>query len=192
MIFHLDMPNGSITLSCIHIEAKSLRLPPFARDGISVSVVDAIASIIKIPSPDQQPAGKAAFKDLECTVDDIRKINEIISKMGEKNKVYLLLHEAYLRKIGDEVRHVHPLKFLSVILSDPYLKSCMAKFRTDFFKWHNFISDLESALDLHSSQGTLSMYVDDFAKSINVPPDGIKKYIDKHEWTQMIDYILAH
>ncbi|MBF8262350.1 MAG: hypothetical protein HW387_15 [Parachlamydiales bacterium] len=173
---YIDSP-----VAAIHAEINSVRTSP-----------DVIAIVIKVPPPNKPPAGAVTFNDLECTVDDIQKISEIISKMGEKSKLYLLAHESYLRKIGDEVRHVHPLKFLSVALSNPYLKSCMVKFRDDYFKWHNFIIDLQDALNAHSSQGNVSKYLNDFAKTVGVAPEAIQKHVDKREWVEMIDYILTH
>jgi hypothetical protein len=191
MFIQFDLPCGSITLSHIHLEAKDLKALPFVCDGISMCMPDAIAAIIKVPSPIQPAPGNVQFENL-CNLDDIRIINEIISTIATKNKAYLLWHESQLRKLGDEVQHVHPLKFLSVILADVYLKSCLEKFRHDYFKWHGFYGDLQKALNAHSDLGTVQTYFNDFAKSVGVAPESIRKYADKREWVDMIDYIIAH
>ena len=59
------------------------------------------------------------------------------------NGYYSLLknHKKRLNKIGDELRYLHPFKFLGYIFSNPDLKNHMATIFNDWLLKPNFLGD---------------------------------------------------
>lgn len=152
-----------------------------------------VASIVKIPPPTQPPASAATFADLPCSQEEVQKINKLISTMAEHGKLTLLVkYQGELRQIGREIEHVHPMKFLSVILSDPYLKSCLSRIKDDYFKWSNFMDGIGNGLSVQDKQGKVSIYLNDFAKACNIPVESIQGFVQSHSWEDMIVYMINH
>ncbi len=147
----------------------------------------ASCSIVKKPPP--KPV-ELSYNDLVCTEQDRANIYEIVSTVGEKGKIALLFNQAYLREKGAQINHVHPLKFLGVIFSNPHLKMCMAYIWDDYFKRNNFLTDLSAALSREADRGKLHPYLNDFAKEVNVPPESIKGYFDSRDWANFLLFLI--
>ena len=146
-----------------------------------------IAGIVKIPSKKIYDK----WEDLPCPEIDRQKIIEIITKLGTIGKIELLLHhKSHLEKIGDEVRYIHPLKFLAVIFSDPQLKSYMKVVYDDYFKWKNFIEGLSATIDKEVIKNNLDKYLDNFSKEIRLPVYKIKPYINKRDWPGLLKCLI--
>lgn len=183
--------------TAVHIQAETNenRLPSLF-NGLSISLLNSfaktpIAKIVTLPPASQTVTEATSFKDLECTAEDAQKIHHLISTMGEHGKLDLLVnYQKELRQIGRDIDHVHPLKFLSVILSDPYLKSCMKKIHSDYFKWSTLIDGLAGKLTINAKQNKLSIFLNDFAKSINISPDSIQGFVEKQKWEDMTIYLI--
>ena len=150
-------------------------------------VSSASSSIIK--KPPAKPV-ETSWADLTCTEQDRANIYEIVSTVSEKNKLSLLVNQSYLREKGAQITHVHPLKFLGVIFSDPYLKTCMFYIWDDYFKRNNFLSDLTSALDRESDRDKLHPYLHDFAKEVQHSPENIKLYFDARDWNNLLLFLI--
>ena len=130
------------------------------------------------------------YNDLVCSDQDQANIYEIISTMAEKGKLSFLFQQSYLREIGAQINHVHPLKFLAVILKEPYLKSCMAVIWDDYFKKKGFLDGLAPSLLREEEKGKLQLYLQDFANDIDMPHEHIKPYANVHDWENMVLFLL--
>lgn len=165
---------------------------PGSFQGISYFIHDAvIATMVKIPPMNQPPASILTFAQLPCTPQDEQKIHRLISSMAEHGKMTLLLkYQGELRQIGRDIEYVHPLKFLSIILSDSYLKSCLKKIRGDYFKWTNFMDGLGDGLSSQAEKKAVAIYLNDFAKKVGVAPESIQRFIETRHWEDMVVYLL--
>ena len=65
------------------------------------------------------------YDSLKISKVDKEKIEKLITSLGEKGVVSLLLEKSKIEKLGKDVNHVHPLRFLGTIFSNPYLKKCI-------------------------------------------------------------------
>lgn len=161
------------------------------RNDLNVSTSQIFATIIKVPPSQPSGPSEVSYNELTCTDEDVSKITRLISVMGENGKVVLLFkYQKELRQIGREIEHVHPLKFISVIMSNPYLKSCLRKVHSDYFKWSNFMDGLGNGLSSQHQQGKVSIYLNDFAQAIGVSPDVLKNYIHKQDWENMLIFLM--
>lgn len=145
------------------------------------------ASIIKKPPV---KSTEITYKDLACTEDQKTYIYEIISTMAEKGKLSLLFNQTHLKELGDRISDVHPLKFLSVIFSDPYLKSCMMVVWSDYFKRTGFMDGLAPSLTREMEKGKLMSYLKDFAKDVNVSVEHLQGYFDAHDWDNLVLFLI--
>lgn len=147
-----------------------------------------LASIIKIPPPDSNK--EIPYSELVCNEADKQNIGYIIMTMAENGKLSLLFKQSELKRIGAEINHVHPLKFLETIFSNPTLKDCMREIHHDYFKWNGFMDGLVPSLNNQSDQGKLMQYVKEFAKSTNSVPEEIAPYFQSRDWENLVRYLM--
>jgi hypothetical protein len=147
----------------------------------------AMSSIIK--KPPAKPS-EILYKDLVCTEADRMNIYEIISTMAEKGKLGLLFQQNHLREVGSQINHVHPLKFLAVIIKDPHLKSCMFYIWDDYFKRNGFLDGLTPSLTREAEKGKLDAYIKDFADDIGASHETLKSYFDVRDWENMVLFLI--
>jgi hypothetical protein len=154
---------------------------------IALSGEPLAASIIKKPPT---KTGDAAYKDLICTDEDKSIIYNIISTIAETSKISLLFKQSQLKELGAQIDHVHPLKFLGVIFSDDYLKSCMFLIERDSFKWSGFMDGLAPSLTSHQQSAKLEQYFKDFAAQVKVPVEGMVPFFQNMDWYGLVDYLI--
>jgi hypothetical protein len=147
----------------------------------------ATGSIIK--KPPEKPKD-TPYKDLVCTEQDKAYIYEIISTMSENGKLSLLFKQSYLKEIGAQINHLHPLKFLSAIFTEPHLKSCMYYIWDDRFKKNGFLDGLGPSLSREAEKGKLEQYLKDFSIEVGVTVENIRPYFDVHDWENLVLYLI--
>lgn len=153
------------------------------------------ASIIKI-----SPPAPEKYQDLVCNEHDKMCIAEIVTTISLNNKWDLIWDEGRLTEIGAKISHVHPLKFLAAILTNPMLKGCMPGIFEDYFKRNGFLGyrliggrpadGLGSGLNREADKNKLEQYLDDFAKEINVPMEAIKPYFQMRDWENLVRFLI--
>jgi len=146
-----------------------------------------MASIIKKPpaKPTETP-----YKDLVCTQQDKDYIYKIISTMAESSLWSLLYNQSSLKSLGAQINHVHPLKFLSAIFTNPYLKSCMASIWNDHFKRNGFLDGLSPSLTREAEKGKLNQYLNEFAVEVNTPVEDLRPYFEAGDWKNLVLYLI--
>lgn len=127
------------------------------------------------------------------TKEEREKIEKLITLIGSHGKISLLMHhQKEARKLGKELEHVHPLKFLGCIFSNKNLKPYMEDINKDFFKWSNFIKGLSNNLDYELIKNNLIKYLDDFAKEIDIPIEYISPYVENKDWKGLVKFLIYH
>ncbi|NGX56056.1 MAG: hypothetical protein K1060chlam5_00290 [Candidatus Anoxychlamydiales bacterium] len=149
------------------------------------------AKMIKIPK--MNTAENLSYQDLPRTLEDETKINELITTLGSHGKIDLLFkHYSRLNKIGDELRYLHPFKFLGYIFSQPNLKNYMKDVFEDYFKRTNFVKDFAKTCDMYDLRNQLYKYLDNFSNEVNVPSEKLKKYVDKKDWKGLLKCLVYY
>jgi len=147
-----------------------------------------MASMIQFP-----PAAKSdSYKDLVCTEQDKENIFEIISTMAEYGKLSLLVKQSYLKRLGAQIDHVHPLKFLSTILTDPHLKNCLNEIFDDYFKRNGFMDGVGPSLSRQAEKGRLNQYIAEFAAEVGVPSERIVKFFQNQDWEGLVRFLMQN
>jgi hypothetical protein len=148
-----------------------------------------MAPIIKINPSKENP--NATYQDLVCTEDDKASIYEIISTMSENGKINLLLKQNRLKELGAKINHLHPMKFLTSIFGNAYLKVCMVNVYDDYFKRVGFMDGLAPSLDRTADKGKLIPYVDEFAQELGIDPDSIRWFFHLRDWDGLVRQLIA-
>lgn len=115
---------------------------------------------------------------------------EIIDTLANNNLVVLGLNAFHLEKQGKKIHHIHPLRFLGTIFSDPYLKACMKEIKTSDFKWNSFLDGLSERMDQEYEKDNLLPYVFHFSQAVKANPDQIRGYIQKRDWKGVVKYLI--
>jgi hypothetical protein len=138
----------------------------------------------------QQTSKDAAYTDLVCTEQDKAKIIEIITLIANNNKCSLLFKQNHLKSLGKEVDHVHPLKFLSVGMSTPYLKSCYVTIFGDYFKRNGVMVSLAPSLNREAEKRKLDQYLAPFAKEMGVPIETLRTFTEARDWEGLLQFLM--
>ncbi len=149
-----------------------------------------LSAIVKFPSKNNK---MVTYQELPRTFEDEQKIDDLISTLGIHGKITLLLHhEKRLRKMGDELRYMHPFKFIGYIFSKPDLKEHMRAIFDDYFKRTNFVKDFAQTMDIYDLRNKLMPYLDDFANEVKIAVDKIKPFIDKKDWEGLLRFLINY
>lgn len=132
---------------------------------------------------------------LPITEKEAKIIWNIIDTIANSNLIALGFKKGDLEEKGHKINHVHPLRFLGTVFSDPYLKSCMKEIRTSYFKWNGFFEGssgqgFSNRMDQEYKRNNLLPYVAGFSQAVNANPDQIRVYIQKRDWEGFVKYLL--
>ena len=146
-----------------------------------------LGSIIKFPPPKTE---NETYKDLACTEQDRANITELIFTLAENGQLALLFKQSYVKNLGAQINHVHPLKFLAAIFTNPQLKESMEPIFEDYFKRNGFMEGLGGSLTREADQGRLERYLNDFAKEVNVPASALRTFFQNRDWENLVRYLM--
>lgn len=118
-------------------------------------------------------------------------ISYIVTNLASNSWTQLLNKKSSLKKAGDRVDHVHPLRFLMCIFTDEELKGGVNAIRSRGGKiWKEFFSGLSSSLDEESQANNMRAdMVDDFAKNVGINISLIQASIQESRWSDFM-YLL--
>jgi hypothetical protein len=131
------------------------------------------------------------YKDLVCTDKDKAIIYEILTTMDELGKFALLMKKNYMQTLGAQINHVHGLKFLSTIITNDRLRSCLKEVFQDYFKRNGFMDGIGPSLTQEAAKGLLDQYIDDFAAEVAVSSEQIKPYFQARDWEGLVRFFIA-
>lgn len=149
-------------------------------------------SMIKFPS---NRSGDIAYRDLVCTEQDQATIRYLIATISESNWLELGYRRSEMYELGAKINHVHPLKFLSTIFTNPASKQQMKAVYNDFLKWGYFMDGVESNLDRFVQMGTLWRHIPDFCEELKIPREMLQPFfddpnVDGQKWKKLVRYLI--
>ena len=131
-----------------------------------------------------------SFLELPLNEPEKKIIHKIISTIAEKNPIKLAFEKRSLDKKGKKIHHVHPLRFLGYIFSDPFLKKCMKEIKKSHFKWEGFMDGLSKKMREESHDHNILPYAEGFADYVNADRDHVVRYLEHHDWEGLVRYLL--
>lgn len=132
------------------------------------------------------------YSSLAVTEKEKDMIYTIISTMAENNVIALAFKRGELDHLGKKIHHVHPMRFLGTVFSDPYLKKCMYEISESYFKWGGFMDGFGERMDGEANKGNLLPYCSGLCKSIHADPDAVSSYIQRRKWDGLVKFLIEH
>jgi len=117
-------------------------------------------------------------------------IEKIISSMAEKSLAQLLLDRKEMEKRGDQIHHVHPLRFVGHVMSDTYLKNCMISFKSNVFKWSNFIDGYAERMREEAARDNLLKHIEGFCDFLKIDKNPVYEIASKGNYEELVVYLL--
>ncbi len=135
------------------------------------------------PATTQDPFTALTISDIEQ-----QKIYTLIHTMGGSWWT-LITKKGELERIGREIDHVHPLKFLDYIFRHPVLPKDMESIGKSSLTWKPFMDGLSSKLQRESAT-TLPACKTGFARSLNVKLADIDPYLSSSNWEGLVKFLI--
>lgn len=121
---------------------------------------------------------------------DRNNIKKLITRLGNWGVGRLLWHIKEMNRLGNRIRHVHPLCFLSYIYSEPELIQCMKLIEQSYFKKKEFITGLSEKMNIEAQNDNLLPYVREFSQKIGCKKwEDIFMLLDQHDWGGFLAYL---
>ncbi len=135
-------------------------------------------------------AEKDAFLQLPMTDDEQKMIQDIIQTVGPTSKVRLAWLKSDLEKKKMKLIHIHPLRSIAVMVTDPYTKQCLGDIMDDWVKRTSFMSDYNKRLNREVEKDNLMLYVPGFCLAVKANPEQVRNYISNCQWENLFWYLL--
>jgi hypothetical protein len=141
-------------------------------------------------APESKPTAPTFKKTdpLTCTQADLKNITTLITKTGNDDYWTLFWAQDEMYALGDKIRHVHPLKLLSVIFTRSDLKECMRKIWDASLKKTPFLKDLTDSFD--QQKENLACHIASFAAEVKKDEQKVRELIDKSSWDELVKLLL--
>lgn len=96
-----------------------------------------------------------------------------------------------LKKAGKRIDHIHPLKFLTCVLTDNQMKASFQAMQDRSWVWGEFFSGLKDSLEEEASRGNMKIeFIRDFSLQVSVSEDLIYPSISQKKWKQFISILI--
>ncbi len=131
-----------------------------------------------------------AYIQLPLKPEESKVIGEIVEAIGNHGWLWLGVHQTELREKEKQIKHVHPLRFLGEIFSNANLKACMRKVEKDRLTWSGFLKGLKPNMEKEMQRNNLYKHVEGFCQAVRADPDKVKVFIQKHDWSGLVKYLI--
>lgn len=155
------------------------------------------ASVVKASIVENEEiAGNAIkinpYENLIITQEEKQKISDILVTMAENNIFQLLFQKKRLERLGHEIHHVHPIRFMGAVFSDARLVYCMRRIRHNSFKWEGFIDGFTERIKQEAKAGNVDMYLPGLADTLDVKIQDIQTYVDQKDFEGLIIFLIEN
>lgn len=141
------------------------------------------------PSTASQNQIRDYYKPL--TKQDREDIEKIVTSLAKYTWTELLSHRSSIKKAGDRVDTVHPLKFLECIFTNEKLKAGIHSIRERSKIWSEFSGGLFKSLETESKRNNLTAeQIADFSNALGIDSSKITGSIKKRNWTELFDILM--
>ena len=139
----------------------------------------------------QKPAS-LGMRDYNASLKSSEKsdIKFLITTMGNSSLPKILANKSALKKAGDRVDGVHPLRFLACIFSDEEMKAAMANLQGRTWVWTEYLNGVNDSFNTENKLNNVMQYMPDFAKNLNVDFATVNGLALNNQWTDLVDYLI--
>ncbi len=124
----------------------------------------------------------------ELKPEEKEKISFIVQTLGKKSLLSLGFKKGKLKKAGNAVAHVHPLRWMQFAMTEEKTATYYQKLRKRDYVWGKFWEDMEKSLQREAIEGEMSdEVITAFAKSVGAEEEPMKQAIRAGQWATAID-----
>lgn len=135
------------------------------------------------------------WRDYHEQVTDQEKeyIAFIVTTLGNKPLTKIYKEKDNLKKIGDKIDHIHPLRFLMTVFTDEELKAAIANIKESRWVWGEFKKGLFNSLKDESKSKNMNIeFIQDFANTVEIDSSLIIPAINQSDWDGLISILIKN
>ncbi len=117
-------------------------------------------------------------------------ISFIVNTLGMSSLISITKNKSALKKAGQRIDNIHPLRFLMCVFTDEQMKASMEAMQSRNWIWDEFTSGLLRSLEEETSRNNLKEFLGDFATQLGISVDLISPSINKRQWMQFIKILI--
>jgi hypothetical protein len=131
------------------------------------------------------------YKEVES--EDKANIRLIVTTLANKSLIAIAIAKGELEDAGNDIDHLHPLRFLMTVFTDEELKVGIRNIRGKGWVWNHFIGGLKDCLATEAQIGNMKEeYVLHFSKIVQIDPKIIIPTISAQRWEDFVDQLITH
>ncbi len=131
-----------------------------------------------------------SYETLSISEKEVNALGKIMHALGTASVPELLWKQKELKKLGKSINHVHPLKFIGTIISEPILRSDLQETHRNFFKWRAFLDGFRRRMTEEFYKGNINSYIPGFCKSLHVKQEVIEHFVERRDWEGLVKAIM--
>lgn len=139
---------------------------------------------------DDQILEEISFYSLPLHQWEKKIIEKIVSSLAEKTLAQLLIDRKEMEKRGDQIRHVHPLRFMGYVLHDSYLKGCLSQFKNSSFKWSSFIDGFVQKMREEMVKDNVIKHLEGFCDYLKVDLEKVTEFVINGQFENLIYFLM--
>jgi len=147
---------------------------------------------VTLSQPPVEPKDLNPYETLPISLDEKQKIAQLLTIMAENNVFMLLFERKNLERLGQDINHVHPMRFIGTVFSSPRLKYCMHQIRRSGFKWDGFMDGFSERFTEELKANNINAYVPGLALALEVNEEEMQKFIDRNDFVGLINYLMVN
>jgi hypothetical protein len=124
------------------------------------------------------------------TASEKENIRFIIRSLAKYNWAQLAKEESSLKRAGDKINHVHPLRFLQTVFTDEELKVGIYVIRNKSLVWGEYYDGLKKSLNEESDSNNFLQFLPDFASKVGVNLQAILPFAQTRQWNALIEVLI--
>lgn len=115
----------------------------------------------------------------------------IINTLAKSSLLSIASSKSSLKKAGDRIDHLHPLKFLMGIFTDEELKANISAIKNRGWVWDKFYDGIEGSLFEESKKNNIKAeFVMDFSRTIGINAQLILPSIKQKKWKEFVNILI--
>lgn len=122
---------------------------------------------------------------------DVDDISFILGTMAKSSLISIATQRSALKRAGERIDHLHPLRFLEAIFSSEELKAYVAAVRNKSFVWKEFLSGIVGSLEDESKNKNLTQeQLREFATKFHLDLNPLMPLIKEKKWKEFVNQLI--
>lgn len=130
---------------------------------------------------------------IPMTDKEKKDLKYIIMTLGHKSLVKIGLLSSTLKKAGDRIDNLHPLRFLMGIFTDEEMTAAMFNIKDRKFCWEGFMDGVRRGMTEETARNNVLIeQIQDFSQIVKVDFNLIYPPIQQSKWDELVLILIAN